>query len=53
MDMEFEKLIDRSVDLLMDTTAACKHVGDIASAIRVIKDRCCSVLSMVPFNIDA
>lgn len=49
MDMEVEKLIDKSVDVLINTTAVCYHVRDIERAIRVIKGRFCSVLSKVQF----
>ena len=39
MDMEFEKLRDKLPNIILNTTAAQEHVGEIERKIRVIKDR--------------
>ena len=50
MDIEFKPLEDLSTDVPVNTTAAREHVGDVERSIRVIKDRCRSVLSEVPYK---
>jgi hypothetical protein len=37
MDMEFEKLKDKMMNVRLNTTAASEHVGEIEQKIRVIK----------------
>ncbi len=37
MDMEFEKLKDKMMNVRLNTTAASEHVGEIERKIRVIK----------------
>ena len=39
MDMEFEKMVDDMVEVIINTTAACEHVGDIEWYIQTIKER--------------
>ena len=39
MDMEFEKLKDRMPYVVLNTTAAREHVGEIERKIRVVKVR--------------
>ena len=39
MDMEFEKLKDRMPYVVLNTTAAREHVGEIEWKIRVVKVR--------------
>eukprot|EP00956_Cyclotella_meneghiniana_P028301 scaffold65295_cov71-Cyclotella_meneghiniana.AAC.14 len=50
MDMEFEPLIDKSDDVLINTTAAREHVTDIERYIRTQKERCRSVVSELPYK---
>jgi hypothetical protein len=38
MDMEFEPLVDMMDNMVVNTTAAREHVGDIERSIRSIKD---------------
>ena len=50
MDMEFEPLVDKCEDCLINTTAAREHVTDIERHIRTQKDRSRSVLSELPYK---
>ncbi len=50
MDMEFKPLEDVSKDVPINTTATREHVTDVERSIRVIKDRCRSVISEVPYK---
>ena len=50
MDMEFKPLEDVSKDVPINTTAAREHVTDVEQSIHVIKDRCRSVISEVPYK---
>jgi hypothetical protein len=50
MDMEFKKLEDGSTEVAINTTVAREHVSDIERCIRIIKDRCRSVLSELPYK---
>lgn len=50
MDMEFEPLIDKSEDVLINTTAAREHVGDIERYIRTQKERSRSVIAELPYK---
>lgn len=50
MDMEFEPLVDQVDAVIVNTTAAREHVGDIERQIRVIKDRAHAVTSELPYK---
>jgi hypothetical protein len=50
MDMEFEKLKAEMESVIVNTTAAREHVGDIERYIRVIKERGRSVSSQLPYK---
>ena len=50
MDMEFELLINKMDDFVINTTAAREHVGDIERMIRTVKELCCSVVSKLPYK---
>ncbi len=50
MDMEFEKLKNQMESVIVNTTAAREHVGDIERYIRVIKERGRSVTSQLPYK---
>ena len=50
MDMEFDKLVDMMAEVMINTTAAREHVGDIERYIRTIKERARSVVSMLPYK---
>ena len=39
MDMEFKKLVDLLPNVVINTTAAQEHVGEIEQKIQVIKER--------------
>jgi hypothetical protein len=45
MDMEFEKLKDLLPNIVLNTTAAQEHVGEIKRKIRVIKERARRMIS--------
>jgi hypothetical protein len=48
MDMEFDKMINDMDEVVIDTTAAWEHVGDVERCIRTIKERASSVSSELP-----
>jgi hypothetical protein len=48
MDMEFEKLRDKMPRVVINTTAAREHVGEIERKIRVIKERARGTINMLP-----
>ena len=50
MDMEFKPLADKMTDVNINTTSAREHVGDVERCIRLIKDRCRSVISDLPYR---
>ena len=50
MDMEFEPLVDILDEIVVNTTAAREHVGDIERSIRSIKDRGRCIVSELPYN---
>ena len=51
MDMEFEKLKDKLPNVILNTTAAQEHVGEIERKIRVVKERARCTTSILPYNI--
>ena len=50
MDGEFKPLIDVMDDVNVNTTSAREHVGDVERCIRLIKDRCRSVIAELPYK---
>ncbi len=50
MDMEFEKLKNHMESVIVNTTAAREHVGDIERYIRVIKEQGRSITSQLPYK---
>jgi hypothetical protein len=50
MDMEFKKLEGETTEVIVNTTAAREHVGDIERCIRSIRDRCRSIVSELPYK---
>jgi hypothetical protein len=50
MDNEFEKVKDNVHQAVLNTTAASEHVGDIERRIRVIKERCRSIICTLPYT---
>jgi hypothetical protein len=51
MDMEFKKLKDKLPNVILNTTAAREHVGEIERKIRVVKERARCTTSILPYNI--
>jgi hypothetical protein len=51
MDMEFKKLKDKFPNVILNTTAAREHVGEIEKKIRVVKERARCTTSILPYNI--
>ncbi len=51
MDMEFKKLKDKLPNVILNTTAAREHVGEIERKIRVVKERVRCTTSILPYNI--
>jgi hypothetical protein len=51
MDMEFEKLKDKLPNVILNTTAAQEHVGEIERKIQVVKERARCTTSILPYNI--
>ncbi len=51
MDMEFKKLKDKLLNVILNTTAAQEHVGEIERKIRVVKERARCTTSVLPYNI--
>ena len=50
MDMEFEKLRDKMPSVVINTTAAREHVGEIERKIRVIKERARGTIGTLPYT---
>jgi hypothetical protein len=50
MDMEFDKMVNDMDEVIINTTAAREHVGDIERCIRTIKERARSVTSELPYK---
>jgi hypothetical protein len=50
MDMEFEKLRHLMPHVVLNTTAAREHVGEIERKIRVIKERARGTFNTMPYN---
>ena len=51
MDMEFEKLKDKLPNVILNTTAAREHVGEIERKIRVGKERARCTTSILSYDI--
>jgi hypothetical protein len=51
MDMEFEKLKDKLLNVILNTTAPREHVGEIERKIRVVKERARCTTGILPYNI--
>ncbi len=51
MDMEFEQLKDKLLNVILNTTAAQEHVGEIDRKIQVVKERVRCTTSILPYNI--
>jgi len=50
MDMEFEKLRHLMPHVVLNTTAAREHVGEIERKIRVIKERARGTFNTIPYK---
>jgi hypothetical protein len=50
MDMEFEKLRTLMPEVVLNTTAAREHVGEIERKIRVIKERARGAFNTMPYK---
>jgi hypothetical protein len=50
MDMEFKKLVDLLPNVVINTTAAQEHVGEIEQKIRVIKERARGTMNTLPYS---
>ena len=50
MDIEFNKLKNGMPELVINTTAAREHVGEIERKIRVIKEQARGMISTLPFE---
>ena len=50
MDTEFDKIKDKSKIVTINTAAPREHVPETERAIRDIKNRCCTVLSTLPYD---
>jgi hypothetical protein len=50
MDMEFEPLVDSMEEVVINTTAAREHVGDVERKIREIKERSRCTVNELPFK---
>jgi hypothetical protein len=51
MDMEFKKLRDKLPNVILNTTAAREHVGEIKRKIQVVKERGRSTISILPYKL--
>jgi hypothetical protein len=51
MDQEFDKVEDTNEMVEINTTAACKHVGEIKRYIRAAKERSRALVLNVPFTV--
>ncbi len=50
MDMEFKKLRDKLLNVILNTTAAREHMGEIKRKIQVVKERARSTIAFCPTN---
>ena len=50
MDMEFTKIENDMEDVVINTTAAREHVGEIERQIRTVKERARCVISTLPYK---
>ena len=50
MDMEFEKVKDKLLTIVVNTTTAREHVAEVKQKIRVVKERAQGVVSTLPFT---
>jgi hypothetical protein len=50
MDTEFDKIKDKTKTVTINTAAPREHVPETKRAIRDIKNRCCAVLSTLPYD---
>jgi hypothetical protein len=50
MDMEFEPLVGITNEIVVNTTVAREHVGNIKRSIRSIKDQGRCIVSELPYN---
>ncbi len=50
MDNEFNKVVDHAPNVIINTTAASEHVGDIERRIRVVKERSRGILCTLPYT---
>jgi hypothetical protein len=51
MDMEFDKLRDKLPNVILNTTAAWEHVGEIERKIWVVKERARSTISILLYKL--
>jgi hypothetical protein len=51
MDMEFKKLRDKLPNIILNTTAAQEHVGEIKRKIQVVKERARRMISSLPYKL--
>jgi hypothetical protein len=51
MDMEFKKLRDKLPNVILNTTAAQEHVGEIERKIQVVKERARSMMNILPYKL--
>jgi hypothetical protein len=51
MDMVFEKLKDKLPNIILNTTAAQEHVGEIERKIKVVKERARCMTSVLLYNL--
>jgi hypothetical protein len=50
MDMEFEKLVDLLPNVVINTTTAQEHVGEIEQKIQVINERARGTMNTLPYS---
>jgi hypothetical protein len=50
IDNEFKKVINHAPNIILNTTAASEHVGDIKRRIRVIKEHSRGILCTLPYT---
>ena len=48
--MKFDKVITEQQQVVINTSAASEHVAKIEHKIRVIKERCCTNIGIMPFK---
>jgi hypothetical protein len=51
MDMEFEKLRDKLPNVILNTTSAQEHMGEIKRKIQVVKERARSMINILPYKL--